>query len=97
MITFLVGISAVCIGLNTRDVREFEKLLRANHDVPSHARALVLRDSPRCRRIAAAAGYAERRVSVLQVDGLYAVIFADELLVLNRQLRVVPARGRTPR
>jgi hypothetical protein len=31
------------------------------------------------------------------MDGLYAVIFADELLVLDRQLRVVPAQGGKPR
>ncbi len=97
MVASLVGISAVCIALGARDVREFEKLLRVYHDAPANARAHVLRDSPRCRRIAAAAGYAGRRVTVLQMDSLYAVIFADELMVLDRQLRVVRAQDRRPR
>ena len=97
MIASLVGIATVCVGLSARDVQEFEKLLRASHKVPSSAHAQLLEDSPRCRRIAAAAGYAGRQVSVLQMNGLYAVIFADEFLVLDGRLRVVRAQAPTPR
>jgi hypothetical protein len=86
-------IATICIGLGARDVREVEKLIRASHEVPANAHAHLLKDSPRCRRIAAAAGYAGRQVSVLQMGGQYAVLFSDELMVLDGQLRVVRAQA----
>ena len=96
MLASFIGIAAVCIGMSATDVREFEKLLRANHPLPAAARAQVLANSARCRRIAAAAGYADRRVTVLQMGDLYAVVFADELRVLDRALRPVRANTLGP-
>ena len=93
MIPAFVSLTAVCVGMGAADVREFEKLLRANHPMPTTARAQVMGDSPRCRRIAAAAGYAGRRLSVLTMGNLYAVVFADELRVLDRELK--PLRANT--
>jgi hypothetical protein len=92
MMVTLVGIATICVGLGARDVGELEKLLRASHKMPATARAHLLKDSPQCRRIAAAAGYGGRQVSVLEMGGLYALLFSDELVVLDGQLRVVRAQ-----
>ena len=95
MIASLAGISAVCIGLGARDVREFEKLVRSDHNVAVNARAFVLPGFAALSAYRGSCGLCRRQVSVLKMDGLYAVIFVDEFLVLNRQLRIVPApRGK---
>jgi hypothetical protein len=89
MIASLVSIAAVCVSLSSHDVLEVGKILRDTRKMPHSARAHLLKDSPRCRQIAEAAGYKERPVSVVQMHGLYAVLFGDELRVLDGQLRPV--------
>jgi hypothetical protein len=89
MIASMVGIATICVGLSARDVKEVGKLLRDTRKMPASANARLLEDSPQCRRIAEAAGYRDRQVSVVQMDGLYGILFGDEFRALDRQLRVV--------
>jgi hypothetical protein len=89
MIASLVGIATICVSLSAHDVEEVGKLLHSTRKMPATVRPHLLPDSPRCRRVAEAAGYAGRQVSVVQMDGLYGVLFGDEFRVLDRQLHRV--------
>jgi ketosteroid isomerase-like protein len=83
MLVSLVSLATLCVALSARDVQEVGKLMRDTRTMPPSAHAHLLQNSPRCRRIAAAAGYGGRRVSVIEMSGLYAVLFGDELRMLD--------------
>ena len=89
MLPLLLVVTTACVGLNARDVREFEKLMRADHPRSPAAHARLLWNSPSCQRIAIAAGYRDRKGSVIEIGQLYVVAFGDEIRVVDRQLRPV--------
>ena len=93
VLTVATLLGVTCIAMNPGDVREAAKLVRAAYVVPDTARARLLVDSPRCRRIAAAAGYRQGRVAVLNLGQLYAVFDWDEMIVLDEHLRRAQPRS----